>query len=408
MTAELSAALGFSVAAATAFAGTPIAIALARRADFYDKPRGYRKHGAPTPLLGGAVVLAGFLVAAIVVGGTSVRLLVLIACAIALWLVGTVDDRVAVAPKWRLLAETIAALALVAVGLGWKTSGGGGIDVVLTVVWIVGLVNAFNLMDNLDGACSTVGCVSAAGIGILAAINGQPVLAGLAFGVAGGCAAFLRWNLAGPAKIFLGDGGSMTIGFLIAALAMATGRALSHGGDAGLLAGALLVGLPILDTALVSFSRKRRGVKLVTGGRDHLTHRLLPALHTPRAVAGALGLMQAILCASAIAGDRWGTAALGVFALGAVTFGAVTIGVLDTRRWRPARIAVGERFSDGQARSRSVASIRGEQPRYPARRRPDTGRAHHRPAEHRWARHPGDYAGRGARFVRLSNDPGPR
>jgi UDP-GlcNAc:undecaprenyl-phosphate GlcNAc-1-phosphate transferase len=246
-----------------------------------------------------------------------------------MWLVGTIDDGVGLAPTWRLLAETTVAVVLVAAGLGWKTSGGGGIDLVLSVVWIVGLVNAFNLMDNLDGACSSVGCVSAAGIGILAAVHGQTVLAGLAFGVAGGCAGFLPWNLAGPAKIFLGDGGSMPIGFLVAALAMATGRQL-HVGDASLLAGSLLVGLPILDTALVSLSRKRRGVTLVTGGRDHLTHRLLPVLQTPRAVAGVLALAQGMLCAGAIAGDRWGALPLVAFALAAVICGAVTIGVLDT------------------------------------------------------------------------------
>jgi UDP-GlcNAc:undecaprenyl-phosphate GlcNAc-1-phosphate transferase len=213
-------------------------------------------------------------------------------------------------------------------------------------------------MDNLDGACSTVGCVSAAGIGILAGVQGQPVLAGLAFGVAGGCAAFLRWNLAGPAKIFLGDGGSMTIGFLIAALAMATAGGV-HGGAAGLSVAGLLVGVPILDTALVSLSRRRRGVTIMTGGRDHLTHRLLLTLHTPRAVAGALGLVQAILCAIAIAADQSGGAALAASATVAIVLGAMIICLLDTARWRPAGIAVGERPSDGQAATPSVASIRG-------------------------------------------------
>jgi UDP-GlcNAc:undecaprenyl-phosphate GlcNAc-1-phosphate transferase len=186
MSPELSAAVGFSAAGATSLGGTPLAIAIAGRTDFYDRPRGYRKHAGATPLLGGAAVLVGFLAAAIAVGATSGRLLVPIGCALSLWLIGTIDDRVTIAPIWRLLAETIAAVAVVVVGLGWKTSGGGAIDLVLSVIWVVGLVNAFNLMDNLDGACSAVGCVSAVGIGILAAIHGQAVLAGLAFGLAGG------------------------------------------------------------------------------------------------------------------------------------------------------------------------------------------------------------------------------
>jgi UDP-GlcNAc:undecaprenyl-phosphate GlcNAc-1-phosphate transferase len=362
----LSAAVGFAAAGATSFVVTPIALWIARRADFYDRPRDYRKHGTPTPFLGGAAVVVGFLVAATVVGGASGRLLVLIGSALGLWLVGTIDDRVALAPKWRLLAETMAAAALVAAGLGWTTSGGDGIDLVLSVIWIVGLVNAFNLMDNIDGACCSVGAASAAGVGILAALHGQAVLAGFAFAVAGGCAGFLPWNIAGPAKIFLGDGGSMPIGFLVAALAMATGRDL-HVGDASVLVGALLVGLPILDTVLVSLSRKRRGVTLVTGGRDHLTHRLLLSLHGPRAVAGVLALVQAILCAGAIAAQQVGTLALGVFAFGAVVCGAVAIGVLDTGRWRPAGIAVGDLSPRGRPGRLSLRSIRVADPR-PAHR----------------------------------------
>lgn len=286
-------------------------------------------------------MLVGFLVAAIAVGGASGRLLVLLGCAVGLWLLGTIDDRIAVAPKWRLLAETLAALGLTVAGLGWQTTGGDAIDVVLSVIWVVALVNAFNLMDNLDGACGTVACVSAAGIGTLAAIHGQSAVAALAFGLAGACAAFLRWNLAGPAKIFLGDGGSMPVGFLVAALAMATGRYLQVG-DGNVLAGALLVGLPILDTVLVSVSRKRRGVTLVTGGRDHLTHRLLLALRSPRVVAAWLAIAQGILCALAITGDRLGMAVLGAIAIGAVSFGLAAIALLDTPRWRPAGIAVGE------------------------------------------------------------------
>jgi len=289
---------------------------------------------------GGAAVLVGFIVGAVAVGGAAGWLPVLTGCAAGLWLLGTIDDRFAVAPKWRLLAELGAAMALVMSGLGWETSGGGVIDFLITTIWIVGLVNAFNLMDNLDGACGTIGCVSAAGIGLLAAIHGQSALAGLALALAGACAVFLRWNLARPAKIFLGDGGSMPIGFLVAALGMATARHL-RAGDANVLAAALLAGLPILDTALVSFSRTRRGVTILTGGRDHLTHRLLLALRSPRAVAATLALGQTMLCTLAIAGDDLGVAALGGLSLGAVLLGLLAIAVLDTARWRPPGIAFG-------------------------------------------------------------------
>lgn len=345
---ELSAAVGFGVAAISSLIATSVAISTARRTDFLDRPRGYHKHAAATPLLGGTAVLVGFLLAAIAVGGAGGRYWVVLACASFLWLLGTIDDRIAVMPKWRLLAETGGAIALWAVGLGWNTSLPATSDLVLTVVWVVGLTNAFNLMDNLDGACGTVGCVCATGIGVLAAILGQAALAGLGFALAGACAAFLPWNLARPARIFLGDGGSMPVGFLVATLAMVTARDMRVG-DASVLAAAMLAGLPIMDTALVSVSRIRRGVRLVTGGRDHFTHRLLLALGTPRRVAAKLALIQAALCALAIAGGRLGTAVLGASAIVAVSVGFIVIAVLDTARWRPADIAVGERSMSGQA-----------------------------------------------------------
>src|SRR5262249_43085824 len=156
------------------------------------------------------------------------------------WLLGTVDDRSAVAPSWRVVAATAAALALNRAGLGWHTHDGSAVDIMLAVLWTVGLVNAFNLMDNLDGACATVAAVSGAGIGVLAALKGESAIAGLAFAISGGCVAFLRWNLQSPARIFLGDGGSMPIGFALAGLAMAT-SSHARGGNAGVLVGALLV-----------------------------------------------------------------------------------------------------------------------------------------------------------------------
>ncbi len=343
MNAEISAAVGFGTAALVTAAATPVAIRIAKRTDFLDHPREYRKHAAATPFLGGAAVIAGFLVAAIAVGGVSGKH-VLLACAIGLWMLGTIDDKFAVPPFWRLLAEVLAAAALIAAHLSWQTSLGPIANVVLTIVWIAGIVNAFNLMDNLDGACSTVGCICATGIGTFAAVHGLVAIAGLSFAMAGACAGFLPWNLTGPAKIFLGDGGSMPIGFLLAALSMAACRSVINSDDSlvagGILAGALLAGIPILDTALVSISRLRRGVSLTTGGRDHLTHRLLRVLGSPSRVAVALGAFQASLCAVAILGDQLGIVTLTTFAGAAALMGLAAIAFLDSPRWRPAGIAV--------------------------------------------------------------------
>jgi UDP-GlcNAc:undecaprenyl-phosphate GlcNAc-1-phosphate transferase len=340
MSLGLTAVLSFAVAAVAALVATPLAIRIAERADFFDPPREYRKHAAPTPFLGGAAVLAAFLLAGLLVAGASGKLLIPLGGAVALWLLGTVDDRVAVAPIWRVLAEVLAASALYAAGLGWSTRLPDAFDLVLTIASVVIAVNAFNLMDNLDGACATVTSVAACGVGALAAIRGNATVAGLSFALAGACAGFLPFNLAGPARIFLGDGGSMPAGFLVAALAMATARH-APGGNAGLLVGALLAGLPIFDTTLVSVSRIRRGVTVVTGGRDHLTHRLLLWLRTPRAVAGALALLQAWLCTLGIVGYELGGEVIAVLALGVFLAAVVAVIALDGPRWRPAGIAVG-------------------------------------------------------------------
>ena len=107
MDSELSAVVGFTAAAAVTLAATPAVIALARQTDFLDRPREYRQHARPTPLFGGAAVMLGFAVAALSVGGVTGKHWLLV-CALGMWVLGTVDDRFAVPPKWRLLAEALA------------------------------------------------------------------------------------------------------------------------------------------------------------------------------------------------------------------------------------------------------------------------------------------------------------
>ncbi len=324
----------FLLAAAVTFAAVPAAIALARRTEFYDHPAGYKEHASSTPYLGGLAVFAGFATGALAFGHAAGRFWVAFACAAGLVALGTLDDRVPMPPRWRVLAEVAAAVALYSAGLGWSIFGSELLDLFLTVAWVVGLCNAFNLMDNLDGAAGTVAGVSATGIGVAALVNSDPALAAFAFALAGACAGFLPHNLARPARIFLGDGGSLPIGFLIAASAMIACSWPSLRGSSVLL-GALLVGLAILDTALVIFSRRRAGVPLVRAGRDHLTHRLVSRLETPRRVAVVLAFTQAGLCVGAIAGAQAGRVALVAVASVAVVCGLLVLGVLDSRAWRP-------------------------------------------------------------------------
>ena len=302
---------------------------------FLDRPYGYKAHRTPTPYLGGAAVIASTVLAAIALGGLTGDLVLIAALTGGLWAVGTVDDRIALSPRWRVAASVAAGIVLWLLGLGWGVFGVAALDLALTVLWIVGLVNAFNLMDNLDGATGTVAAVSATGIGALALIDGNAETAIFALALAGACLGFLRFNLARPARIFLGDGGSMPIGFLVAALALRSAEGHPMSG-AAVLAGSMLVGLAILDTTLVVVSRRRRGVSLVTAGRDHLTHRVLEQMGTPRRVALVLAAAQASLCASAIVGAQAGAVATAALAGTWVVVGVAIIVVLESPQFLPA------------------------------------------------------------------------
>jgi len=293
--AELGPVAGsFGLAFVLAYAATPVAIRVAKATAFYDRPGGYKEHRKPTPYLGGAAVLAGFVPAALIFGGSLSVTGPIIACALLLFAVGTRDDRVNLAPGTRLVAAATAAAALYAVDLGWSILGSGAANLALTIVFVVGVVNAYNLMDNLDGAASSVGVVSATGLGALALIEGADELAALAFGLAGAYAGFLPRNLSRPARIFLGDGGSMPLGLVVAAVIMPMPGSAEIGWGM-VLVSVVLVGLPALDTFLVAVSRRRRGASLFSGGTDHLTHRLLGRLGSARRVCLVLAAAQAAL-----------------------------------------------------------------------------------------------------------------
>jgi UDP-GlcNAc:undecaprenyl-phosphate/decaprenyl-phosphate GlcNAc-1-phosphate transferase len=174
------------------------------------------------------------------------------------------------------------------------------VELALSCAWTGTVATAFNLLDNIDGAAAAVGAAAAAGAGVLATLGGDDALGALAFALLGSCLAFLRYNLAAPARIFLGDGGSLPLGFAVAAVTMSLplqGEPLAVSVTAALL----LAAVPIADTSFVLVSRLRRRVPVTRGGRDHITHRLLAHLPSERVVAALVGALQALLCAAAVA-----------------------------------------------------------------------------------------------------------
>lgn len=325
----MTVALAFATALALTWLATPIAVRVALRTGFLDRPAGYKGHERVTPYLGGAAIMAGGLVAALAFGGAGGGRWVLLAAAGGLWVLGTVDDRLNLSPLLRVLVEVAVASALSLSGHGWGLDS-ETLDLLLTIAWVVGVVNAVNLMDNMDGTGATVAGTSALGAGALALILGDSGLAVLCLAVAGACAGFLPHNLARPARIFMGDGGSMPLGLLVAGVAMEAAANTSLGGGA-VITGGLLLGLALLDTTLVTISRHIGARPLMTGGRDHLTHRLRTRLGSPRAVAAFLGGTQLLLCASAIVLERIGSGA--VMTAGALGLVVAAIVIARLNRW---------------------------------------------------------------------------
>src|SRR3954468_17605069 len=361
MRPELSIPLAFLVAALATWAATPLAIRVARATGFMDKPAGYKGHGNPTPYLGGSAIMVGLLVAAVAYEGASSRVGILGACAVLLWIVGTADDRLNISPVLRLGLEIALAVVLYATGNGWSALDIGPLDLLLTIVWVVGIVNAVNLMDNMDGAAATVVGISATGTGALAIVAGDPTLAALCLGLAGACAGFLPRNLARPSRIFMGDGGSMPLGLLIAGASMKVASAGGLGA-AGVLEAALILGLVILDTTLVVVSRRRGGRPLMTGGRDHLTHRLRTRLQSPRRVASSLAAGQLALCAATVVVAQAGIGGMLGFAALAVAAAAWAITRLEHDPWfdAPAAKVLVDETHAAELRRRPKRFVRGD------------------------------------------------
>ncbi len=203
-----SALVALPVAAALTALATPIARRIAIRTDFLDHPVRYKKHAAATPYLGGAAVMVAFTIAAGALGDALSDFTLIMALALALAVMGTIDDRRTLKPGLRFGLQLFAGFALWLDGIRWEPTGLIEVDLPITLIWVAGLANAFNLLDNIDGAAATTAAVSAAGIGAIALTEDAYPLAATALALSGACVGFLFFNLGKPAKIFLGEGGS--------------------------------------------------------------------------------------------------------------------------------------------------------------------------------------------------------
>lgn len=320
--------LSFVLALGASLVATPVARRAAIRLDIVDHPGTRKVHVSPVPYLGGVAIYLAFAAIlfvdrdAILHGNGAAKatgqLLAIVVGASLMALLGLLDDRFDLPPLIKLLGQLCGALLLILAQVTIRLNHFQWLEAPLTLLWVVGITNAFNLMDNMDGlAVGTAGIAACFFfLHAISALTAQTLVAALAAALAGACFGFLfyNWN---PAKIFMGDAGSLFLGYLLAALALKLTLApmtpavskiaaeLGYPVGAGthaiaLLAPIYVLGLPIFDTTLVTLSRLRRGMPVSQGGRDHTSHRLVAAGLSDREAVMTLYLASCALGAVSI------------------------------------------------------------------------------------------------------------
>jgi len=318
-----------------AIGATPLASMIATRLGIMDLPSERKVHRKPTPRIGGTAIFVAFLLALLFFGDRFYvnQVVGILLGATLVSFLGLWDDSKPL-PVWvKLMGQVCAAIILLLSGVQINVLRIPGLNAIGTVLWVVLVTNALNLIDNMDGLASGVAGIAAVFFLLLAAMSGQYLVGALAAALLGACLGFLVYNL-NPASIFMGDSGALFIGFVLAALGIKL-RFPTNVDFVTWMVPVLVLGLPLFDTSLVFVSRLRRGVNpLTTPGKDHLSHRLAKRTGSGREavlvcylIAGALGLIAVFVTqATLIEG----------YAAGAIVAIAVVAGIWKAEKMRSA------------------------------------------------------------------------
>jgi UDP-GlcNAc:undecaprenyl-phosphate GlcNAc-1-phosphate transferase len=196
-------------------------------------------------------------------------------------------------PLLKLAGQVVAALILVYAGIQVEFLRNPVLNAAVTVIWVVGITNSMNLLDNMDGLSGGVAAIAAAFFFLLAASSGQFLVASLAVALVGACLGFLRYNF-NPATVFMGDTGSLFLGYVLATVGLKL--RFDHPDIVTWMIPVIVLGVPVFDTTLVVVSRLRRGLNpLSTPGQDHVSHRLVAIGWTHREAVMALYLSCGVL-----------------------------------------------------------------------------------------------------------------
>ena len=343
-----------ATALAISAALTPVAMRVARRTGFLAAPSAGRYHTRPTPLLGGVAILAGILIPSLTVlavavtwnargvpawvpagvamhvSGMAARAplaLGILGGAVALHVIGLIDDRKRLGPWLKLIGQLAVAAAVVLGGrVRLLEMLGEPISSAATICWLVVVINALNFLDNVDGLAAGVTAICAGALLAAAAGAGQLFVTGWLVLLLGASVGFLIYNFP-PAKVFMGDAGSLVLGYFLAILTVLTtyyrpGPA-GEGAYYGVFAPLVLLAVPLYDTASVMFLRIRQGRSPWVGDTSHFSHRLLARGMSPRKAVLTIYLATAATAAGAILLPHLG--AVGAWVVFAQTLGIVLI-----------------------------------------------------------------------------------
>jgi UDP-GlcNAc:undecaprenyl-phosphate GlcNAc-1-phosphate transferase len=306
-------ATSFGIALAASVLLTVVVRALARKRGWVAKPRADRWHKRPTALYGGVAMFVAFLLSYLIKRPSDLHGdALLILCAGGMFLVGLVDDILQLKPYAKLVGQIVFATAFTMFGLRLHWLPSEVLDQALTIFWLVGVTNAVNLLDNLDGLAGGIAAIASAYLIYFCHTAGSPSAAALSAAFCGAVLGFLIFNF-NPASIFMGDCGSLFLGFFLGGAALVNNQTgLRRNVLAVLTIPVLLLLIPIVDTTLVTVSRKLHGRPVSQGGRDHTSHRLVALGLSERALALVLWALAAAAGGVAV-GVRtlsWAVAAL--------------------------------------------------------------------------------------------------
>jgi len=282
--------------------GTPLAMKAAIKFGIVDRPDGNLKvHREPVPYLGGLAIYLAFLLSLAFVFEFSQELLGVLLGGTVIVLLGLIDDFGVLTPEVKFIGQFIAAFVLIKSGtMIYLAFIPLWLRIFLTLMWIVGVTNAFNIIDVMDGLSAGVGAVAAVTLSVVALMNGKVMVAIVAISLAGALIGFLRYNFE-PARIYMGDTGSMFLGFTLAALSIGnTVGSYTRTNFFGFIAPVLILGVPVFDMLLVMFFRFRRGQSMFHGSNDHYAIRLKRAGWSVRSIVTASYFAACLLSAWAL------------------------------------------------------------------------------------------------------------